>query len=104
MKHYLKIIYDANEDEILYDYKELTPTCWFGSGNPIDGYGKWKVEERPSLQIVHVKYWSRDVGRYTWSGRKYWESAGDYRIEKKDRKQLHKLLKVWFPNCEFRYS
>lgn len=104
MKHYNKLVYNYG-DTILYDYTELTEDHWFDCGQErVDGEGSWKYEERPHLMFVEARYWSREYGRRCYNGNKFWEYAGRYTIEKEDLKELQRLLKIWFPNCEFRYK
>lgn len=101
MKHYTKWKWCPYERKWICGYVELTEDHWF------DGIGEYIVYadgEEPPLVRVEVKYHNREFGRRHWDGTKYWEPAGIYSIAKADKKELHRLLKVWFPNCEFRYK
>ena len=109
MKHYVRMKLNGDnswkseeENEWVYEYIELNENQWFDGGTRVDGKGTWKCGEEPKLIHVIASYWSRDVGRYGWRGR-YFEPAGDYFIAKEDKKELHRLIKIWYPNCEFRY-
>ena len=104
MKHYIEWRWCSKNRKWLCRYTELTENKWFDAGRRHDGSVVYTDGEEPPLVRVEVKYHSRDVGRYLWDGRKWWEPAGIYSIEKKDKNELHRLLKIWFPNCEFRYK
>lgn len=101
MKHYTKWSWCPYERKWLCRYVDLTEKHWFDT---ITKHTVYADGEEPPLLRVEVKYHSRDLGRTTWDGKKYWEPAGIYSIAKEDKKELHRLLKVWFQNCEFRYS
>ena len=104
MKHYNKVVCLPDTNKLIYDYTELTEDRWFDDGKRIDGHGEWNYGEEPQALYIEVKYWSRDSGRFMNNGNRCWESAGIYKIAEEDKRELHRLLKIGFPNCEFRYK
>lgn len=104
MKHYIKWDYDKENRNWHCQYTELTDSQWFDAEKRVDGTVSYALGEEPRLLRVEVKYHSKDYGRLQFNGNKYWECAGMYIIEKADKSELHRLLKGWFPRCEFRYK
>ena len=101
MKHYTKWKWCPENRKWICEYVELTEDHWF---DDIGEHVVYADGEEPPLVRVEVKYHSKDYGKHHWTGQKHWEPAGIYSIAKEDKKELHRLLKVWFPNCEFRYK
>ena len=101
MKHYTKWKWCHENRKWICEYVELNEDHWFDG---VADHVIYNDGEEPMLYRVEVKYHSKEHGRRDWRGRKYWEPAGIYSIAREDKRELHRLMKFWFPNCEYKYE